>query len=314
MMNNTIYIAGHKGMVGSAIWRLLKSKNYDVIGKSSKEMDLKNYDKVFDFLKKTRPSFVIISAAKVGGIVANKERPYSFIMENLLIQNNLIRASYELGLENLIFLGSSCIYPKNSKQPIKEDYLLNGPLEETNESYAVAKIAGIKLIESIRKESNLNYFSLMPCNLYGPRDNFDYESSHVIPGLLRKFHDAKINGYSSLNLWGTGEPLREFLHVNDLADAIYFCIKNRIQHSVINVGSGNEISIKKLANMIKKITHFKGEILWDKTKPDGTYRKLLDNSRVNSLGWDSKIDLNEGLNHTYKWFIDNYDTLKINKM
>ena len=307
MSKAKIYIAGHHGMVGSSCWKLFQQKGYkNLIGKNSKELDLKVYHDVYNYISKNKPTHIILAAARVGGILANSKNPYSFILENLLIQNNIIRTSYELGIKNLIFLGSSCIYPKESRLPIKEEYLLSGKLEETNEQYAIAKIAGIKLVEAIRKESNLNYFSLMPCNLYGPNDNFDYETSHVIPALIRKFHDAKTNNLDTIKLWGTGKPYREFLHVDDIANAILFCMENKMNESIYNVGSGDEISIYELSKLIKRIVGFKGNIEWDDLKPDGTHRKVLDSSRIKYLGWSQKIALEEGIKSTYDWFRRNF--------
>ena len=311
-MNNTItldskiYIAGHNGMVGSACWRALKAKGYkSIIGFNSKELDLRDQSAVFEMLEKEKPDAVIDAAAKVGGILANSNYPYEFLMDNMLIQNNLIKAAHELDIPKLIFLGSSCIYPKIAPQPLKEEYLLTGPLEETNQWYAIAKISGVKLIEALRKQYNRDYVSLMPTNLYGPGDNYDLETSHVLPAMIRKFHEAKESNHSDVLLWGTGAPKREFLHVDDLANAIVYAIENNMNQSLYNVGSGKEVSIKDLANLIKSIVGFKGEIIWDKTKPDGTPRKILDSSKIEKLGWKPSIKLKNGIFKTYSNFVEN---------
>ena len=303
-----IFIAGINGMVGSSCKKLLIESGYsNVIGLGSKELDLKNYKKLLSFLSKENPRIIINAAAKVGGILANNEYPYDFLSENLVIQTNLINISNELNIQKFIFLGSSCIYPKFCKQPIKEEYLLTDSLEATNQWYAIAKIAGVKLIESINIQFKRNYISLMPTNLYGTNDNFNLKKSHVLPALIRKFHEAKINNIEYVNLWGSGKPLREFLHVDDLANAIKFIIENDFKHHhLYNVGSGYEISIKDLANLIKNIVGFDGKIIWDKSKPDGTPRKLLDSTRINRVGWQPKIDLETGINDTYNWFCEKY--------
>jgi len=296
-----IYIAGHNGMVGSACWRALKAKGYkSIIGYSSKELDLRDQRAVFNMLEREKPEAVIDAAARVGGIYANSQNPYEFLMDNMLIQNNLIKAAHELDIPKFIFLGSSCIYPKMAPQPLKEEYLLTGPLEETNQWYAIAKISGVKLIEALRKQYNRDYISLMPTNLYGPGDNYDLETSHVLPAMLRKFHEAKENGLKEVFLWGTGNPKREFLHVNDLAKAVVFALENKLDRSIYNVGSGEEISIKDLASLIKNIVGFRGKIIWDNTKPDGTPRKLLDSTKINKLGWNSRININNGVEIVYK--------------
>ncbi len=302
-----IYVAGHAGMVGSACLDELKKSGYkNIIYKTSKELDLKNQNDVYDFVRDEKPTLIINAAAKVGGIVANDSYPYEFLFENLQIQNNLISSSHIFNIPRFIFLGSSCIYPKMSKQPIKENYLLSGSLEETNQWYAIAKISGVKLIESLNKQYKRNYISLMPTNLYGPNDNFDLNTSHVLAALIRKFHDAKINGYSKVTLWGTGSPYREFLHVSDLAKAIVFCFKNKLKENMYNVGSNSEISIFDLSILIKNIINFNGEIEWDKSKPDGTPRKLIDTKKLNNLGWKHKISLEKGIKTTYNWFKENY--------
>ena len=303
-LNSKIYIAGHNGMVGSACWRALEAKGYNnLIGYSSKELDLRNQSEVFEMLKIEKPFAIIDAAAKVGGILANSTYPYEFLMDNMLIQNNLIKAAHELDIEKFIFLGSSCIYPKMAPQPLKEEYLLTGPLEETNQWYAIAKISGVKLIEALRKQYNRDYVSLMPTNLYGPGDNYDLETSHVLPAMLRKFHEAKENNHSDVVLWGTGTPKREFLHVDDLANAVVFALENKMEESLYNVGSGEEISIKKLAELIQEITGHKGNIVWDKSKPDGTPRKLMDSSLLIKKGWSSEIELKLGIAMTKKVFI-----------
>ena len=301
--DNKIYIAGHNGMVGSACWRLLEQKGYhNLIGKSSKELDLRSQSEVYNFIKRERPTIIIDAAAKVGGILANSTHPFEFLMDNMLIQNNLINTAHQLDIEKFIFLGSSCIYPKMAPQPLKEEYLLSGTLEETNQWYAIAKISGVKLIEALRKQYDRDYVSLMPTNLYGPGDNFDLKTSHVLPAMIRKFHEAKENNHADVLLWGTGSPLREFLYVDDLANAVVFAIENKMQHFLYNIGSGNEISIKELAELVQEIIGHKGRIIWDKTKPDGTPRKLIDSSSFIKLGWKSTITLKNGINRTYSFF------------
>ena len=288
-------------MVGSACWRALKAKGYkSIIGFRSKEIDLRDQIAVFNMLEREKPEAIIDAAAKVGGILANSTYPYEFLMDNMLIQNNLIKAAHELDIPKLIFLGSSCIYPKMASQPLKEEYMLTGRLEETNQWYAIAKISGVKLIEALREQYNRDYVSLMPTNLYGPGDNYDLESSHVIPAMLRKFHEAKENNHADIVLWGTGVPMREFLHVDDLADAVVYALENKLDQSLYNIGSGEEVSIKDLASLIKNIVGFRGEIIWDNTKPDGTPRKLLDSTKINKLGWNSRIILHTGVENVYK--------------
>ena len=301
-----IFISGHKGMVGSSIWRTLELKGYkNLVGKTSKELDLRNQAAVNNFYNKEKPYVVINAAAKVGGILANNNFPYQFLMENLQIQNNLIDGAYDSGVEKFIFLGSSCIYPKFALQPLKEEYLLTDSLEPTNECYALAKITGIKACQSIRKQYQKDYVSLMPTNLYGSFDNFDLHSSHVIPAMLRKFHDAKIDKHSEVILWGSGTPMREFLFVDDMAEAVVFALENNLPEHIYNVGSGKEISIKNLAEMVQKVTEHYGTIYWDSTKPDGTPRKLMDISKMNSMGWEYSTELLEGIKKTYKWFLAN---------
>jgi len=300
-LNSKIYIAGHNGMVGSACWRTLKSKGYkSIIGFSSKELDLRDQRAVFNMLEIEKPEAIIDAAAKVGGIIANSTYPYEFLMDNMLIQNNLIKAAHELDIPKFIFLGSSCIYPKMAPQPLKEEYLLTGPLEETNKWYAIAKISGVKLIEALREQYNRDYVSLMPTNLYGPGDNYDLKTSHVLPAMLRKFHEAKESNNSNVVLWGTGSPRREFLHVDDLANAVVYALENKLDRSLYNIGSGEEVSIKELASLIKNIVGFKGEIIWDNSKPDGTPRKLLDSTKINRLGWNSRINLDYGVKKVYR--------------
>jgi len=301
--DSKIYIAGHKGMVGSACWRALDSKGYkNLIGFSSKELDLRNQKEVFEFIKKEKPDAIIDAAARVGGIQANNSYPYEFLMDNMLIQNNLLKASHELDIQKFIFLGSSCIYPKMAPQPLIEEYLLTGQLEETNQWYALAKITGVKLIESLRIQYNRDYVSLMPTNLYGPGDNYDLKSSHVLPAMIRKFHEAKENN-KDVNLWGTGTPKREFLHVDDLSKAIIIALENKLEHSLYNVGSGNEVTIKELATIIQRVIGYKGLIKWDKSKPDGTPRKLLDSKKIIKSGFKPNIALEDGIKLTYKTFL-----------
>ena len=300
-LDSKIYIAGHNGMVGSACWRALKAKGHkNIIGFSSKELDLRDQRAVFEMLDREKPEAIIDAAAKVGGILANSNYPYEFLMDNMLIQNNLIKAAHELDMPKFIFLGSSCIYPKMAPQPLKEEHLLTGSLEETNQWYAIAKISGVKLIEALREQYNRDYVSLMPTNLYGPGDNYDLETSHVLPAMLRKFHEAKENNHSDVVLWGTGSPKREFLHVDDLANAVVYALENKLDRSLYNIGSGEEVSINELASLIKNIVGFKGEIIWDNSKPDGTPRKLLDSTKMNKLGWNSRINLDYGVEKVYK--------------
>ena len=310
-LNSKIYIAGHNGMVGSAIWRVLLSKGYtNLIGASSKVLDLRNQEAVADFISKEKPDVIIDAAAKVGGILANATFPYQFLMENMQIQNNLISCAHELGVSKFIFLGSSCIYPKLAPQPLKEDFLLTGALEPTNEWYAIAKITGVKACEAIRKQFNKDYFSLMPTNLYGPFDNFDLQTSHVLPAMIRKFHEAKLNGNTPVTLWGSGMPKREFLHVEDLADAVVYSIENKLEDNLFNVGTGVDLSIKELAEIIQQTVGHTGEIIWDASKPDGTPRKLMDVSKLSNAGWKAKIKLKDGISQTYTWFLENVNTFK----
>jgi len=298
--DSKIYIAGHRGMVGSAIVRKLKNEGYkNLIYKTSNELDLTNQNTVTSFFKKEQPDYVFLAAAKVGGILANTNYGADFLYENLMIQNNVIHQSYVHNVKKLLFFGSSCIYPKFAPQPIKESYLLTGPLEPTNEPYAIAKIAGLKLCESYYTQYNCNFITVMPTNLYGPNDNYNSEKSHVLPALLRKFHEAKIHNKKSVEVWGSGSPKREFLHVDDLADAAYFLMQEYNEKSTVNIGTGNDLSIKHLAELIKKITNYKGEINWNTNKPDGTPRKLLDISKLHKLGWRHTIDLEHGIRKVY---------------
>lgn len=296
-----IYIAGHRGMVGSAILRALKAQGYtNFLLRTSAELDLRNQQAVADFFAQEKPDHVFLAAAKVGGIIANNTYRADFIYENLMIQNNVIHQSYVNGVKKLMFLGSSCIYPKLAPQPLKEDYLLTGLLEPTNEPYAIAKIAGIKMCDGYRDQYGCNFISVMPTNLYGPNDNYDLASSHVLPAMLRKFIVAKRNGDASVTIWGTGSPKREFLHANDLADACLFLMENYNDSGLVNIGIGEDISILDLAYLVKKIVGFEGEILTDTTKPDGTPRKLMDVSKLSGLGWKAKISLEEGIQKVYE--------------
>ena len=298
-----IYIAGHRGMVGSAVWRALEAKGYhNLIGKTSQELDLRNQEAVNQFVIEQRPDVIIDAAAKVGGILANNDYPYPFLMENLQIQNNLIDAAHKNDVRKFIFLGSSCIYPKLAPQPLKEDYLLTNSLEPTNEWYAIAKIAGVKACEAIRKQFKKDFVSLMPTNLYGPFDNFDLKSSHVLPAMLRKFHEASQNNDAPVTLWGSGKPMREFLHVDDLAQAVIFALENVLPEYLYNVGTGTDVSIKNLAKIIQETTGHKGDIIWDASKPDGTPRKWMDSSKMHALGWQPTYPLRQGIMQTYAWF------------
>lgn len=308
---DSVFVAGHMGMVGSAVCKKLKKEGFtNLLTRTRQELDLRDQALVNQFFKNQQPDVVIIAAAKVGGILANDRYPYPFLHDNLIIEDNLIHASHQNDVKKLIFLGSSCIYPKFADQPIGEDSLLTGELEATNQWYAIAKIAGVKLIESLRKQYGRDYISLMPTNLYGPGDNFDLETSHVLPAMLRKFHEAKSNSHHPVTLWGTGNPKREFLHVDDLADAIYFVLRNKMSDHLFNIGTGKEISISDLARKIQIITGHKGEIVWDISKPDGTPRKLLNTSKIAEEGWSSNIGLDQGIQETYKWMLDNFDSIR----
>jgi GDP-L-fucose synthase len=295
-----IYIAGHRGMVGSAIHRRLKADGYsNFITRTSKELDLRNQQAVADFFAKEKPDYVILAAAKVGGIHANNTYRAEFLHDNLMIQNNVIHQSYVNGVKKLMFLGSSCIYPKLAPQPLREDYLLTGPLEYTNEPYAIAKIAGIKMCEAYRDQYGCNFISVMPTNLYGPNDNYDLQNSHVLPALIRKFHTAKMRGESQVQVWGSGNPKREFLHADDLADACVFLMENYHEAELVNIGTGEDISIRDLATLIGEVVGFEGELVFDATKPDGTPRKLMDVGKLHTLGWKHKIELKEGIASVY---------------
>ena len=302
-----IYVAGHRGLVGSAIWRELQRQGFsNVMGRTHAELDLLDANAVRDFYTKEKLEFVFVAAAKVGGILANNNHPAQFLHENLEIQNNLIHGAYEAGVTKLLFLGSSCIYPKLAPQPLKEEYLLTGPLEPTNEWYAVAKIAGIKMCQAYRRQYGSDFISAMPTNMYGPNDNYDLQNSHVLPALIRKFHEAKVNGAKQVVCWGTGAPLREFLYADDLARACIFLMENYSGEQFINVGYGSDISIRELAETVKGIIGFTGEIVWDKSKPDGTPRKLMDSSRLLALGWKPQVDLEQGIALAYEDFRKRY--------
>lgn len=311
--DSKIYIAGHRGMVGSAIEINLRDNGYqNLVTATSSELDLRDQMAVDAFIDQEQPDVIIIAAARVGGILANNEYPWQFLYDNLMIEANLINAAHINDIQDLIFLGSSCIYPKMAPQPLKEDYLLKGPLEPTNEWYAVAKIAGIKLCQALNKQYGRNYISMMPTNLYGPRDNFDLKTSHVLPAMIRKFHEAKVNGNTPVPLWGSGSPMREFLHVEDLAESVRFVMEyeGKPEHDLINAGTGEDITIKKLAETVQDVIGHEGKIYWDASKPDGTPRKLMDVSRINELGWKAKIDLHEGIKKTYQWFLENLEEIK----
>ncbi|MDA9236891.1 GDP-L-fucose synthase, partial [Schleiferiaceae bacterium] len=304
-------IAGHRGMVGSACWRALQAEGYtNLVGKTSKELDLRDQMAVEEFIRTESPVAIIDAAAKVGGILANDTYPYEFLMDNMLIQNNLIRSAHENDVPKFIFLGSSCIYPKFAPQPLKEEYLLTDSLEPTNEWYAIAKISGVKLIEALRNEYGRDYVSLMPTNLYGPNDNFDLKYSHVLPAMIRKFHEAKLKGDSPVELWGTGSPMREFLHVDDLGQAVLFALENQLEEYLYNVGTGMDLAIKDLAELIQSTVGHTGKINWDITKPDGTPRKLMDISKLEAQGWSSSIELKDGLDSTYQWFKNSQSMLR----
>jgi GDP-L-fucose synthase len=303
--DSKIFVAGHRGMVGSAILRKLKSEGYtNIVTKSKKELDLTNQFQVNHFFHFERPEYVFLAAAKVGGIKANSDFKADFIYQNLAIQTNIINASYQTGVKKLMFLGSSCIYPKMAPQPLKEEYLLSGYLETSNDAYAIAKIAGIKMCQSFNQQYGTNFISVMPTNLYGPGDNYDLQSSHVLPALIRKFHEAKSNGDSEVVIWGSGNPMREFLYVEDLAEACVYLMLNYNESEIVNIGTGEDISIKDLALMIRDVIGFAGQIIYDSSKPDGTPRKLLDVSKIHELGWSHKTDLKRGIELTYKHFLN----------
>jgi GDP-L-fucose synthase len=309
--DSKIFVAGHNGLVGSAICRELKKQGFEnLILRSSKELDLTNQQAVNQFFQETKPTHVIISAAKVGGIQANIDYPVDFLDTNLTIQCNVMKAAYKNGVKKLLVLGSSCIYPRACAQPMKEEYLLTGPLEPTNEYYAIAKIAGLKLAQAYKKQHGANFISAMPTNLYGPNDNFNLKNSHVLPALLRKFHEAKINCEPSITMWGTGSALREFLHADDLASAAIYLMQNYSGDVAVNIGTGQEVSIKEVVEMVKDVVGYQGEIFWDATKPNGMPRKLLDVSLAKSLGWEAKIELKDGLKSFYEWYVANEQTAR----
>lgn len=306
-----IYVAGHNGMVGSAIVRALMQKGFtNLVYRTSKELDLRNQVAVDEFFKDEKPQFVFLAAAKVGGIVANNTYRAEFLYDNLMIVSNIIHAAYANGVTKLLFLGSSCIYPKMAAQPIKEEYLLTGPLEYTNEPYAIAKIAGIKLCESYRDQYGANFVSVMPTNLYGINDNYHPENSHVLPALIRRFHEAKVSGLEEVVIWGSGSPKREFLFADDLADACLFLMEEYSSKEIVNIGCGDDLSIKELAEMVKEVTGYTGNLAFDTSKPDGTPRKLLDVSKINALGWRYKTSLKEGMNIAYKDFLTKQEKLQ----
>lgn len=310
--DSKIYIAGHKGMVGSAITRHLSDEGYsNLVLRTSKELDLRNQEAVFSFFATAQPDYVFLAAAKVGGIVANNTYRADFIYENLAIQNNIIHAAYLQGVKKLMFLGSSCIYPKMAPQPLKEDALLTGLLEPTNEPYAIAKIAGIKMCEAYRAQYGCDFISVMPTNLYGPNDNYDLQKSHVLPAMIRKFHEAKVKQDKAVYLWGSGSPMREFLHADDLANACIFLMHNYSEEGFVNIGTGTDVTIKALAEMVKKIVGFEGELVWDSSKPDGTPRKLMDVSRLHGLGWQHQIELEQGIALAYQDFLQNHEALRL---
>ena len=302
-----IYVAGHRGLVGSAIVRNLEEKGYtNIICRTHKELDLTNQEAVRAFFEQERPEYVFLAAAKVGGIHANNTYPADFIYDNLMIQNNIIKAAHDFEVKKLLFLGSTCIYPKMAPQPIKEEYLLTGALEETNEAYAVAKIAGLEMCKFFKRQYGDNFISCMPTNLYGPNDNFDLKNSHVLPALIRKFHEAKINNSEVVEVWGTGTPLREFLYVDDMADACVFLMENYDGEQYVNIGTGEEVSIRELAETVKEVVGFEGELVFNTDMPDGTPRKLTTVDKLHGLGWKHKVSLNEGIKLAYDWFLENY--------
>lgn len=305
--NGKIYVAGHRGLVGSALVRNLKAKGYtNVIGRTSKELNLTIQADVNKFFEEEKPDYVILAAARVGGIHANNTYPAEFIYNNLMIQSNVIKAAHDHGVKKLLFLGSTCIYPKLAPQPIKEEYLLTGALEETNEAYAVAKIAGLEMCKFFKRQYGDNFISCMPTNLYGPNDNFDLQSSHVLPALIRKFHEAKVNNQPTVEVWGTGTPLREFIYVDDMADACIFLMENYDGEQHVNIGTGEEVSIRQLAETVKEVVGFEGELVFNTNMPDGTPRKLTVVDKLHGLGWKHKVSLNEGIQLAYNWFLENY--------
>ena len=305
-LNSKIYVAGHRGLVGSAIVRNLEAKGYtNIIYRTHEELDLTNQADVQAFFKEEQPEYVILAAAKVGGIHANNTYPADFIYDNLMIQNNVIKAAHDYKVKKLLFLGSTCIYPKMAPQPIREEYLLTGVLEETNEAYAVAKIAGLEMCKFFKRQYGDNFISCMPTNLYGPNDNFDLKSSHVLPALIRKFHEAKVSGNDTVEVWGTGTPLREFIYVDDMADACVFLMENYDGEQHVNIGTGEEVSIRELAETVKEVVGFEGELVFNTDMPDGTPRKLTTVDKLHGLGWKHKISLNEGIKRAYEWFLEN---------
>lgn len=310
-LNSKIYVAGHRGLVGSAIVRNLEAKGYiNIIKRTHKELDLTNQRHVTEFFEIEKPEYVILAAAKVGGIHANNTTPADFIYENIQIQNNVIKSSHDHQVKKLLFLGSTCIYPKMAPQPIPEDALLTGLLEETNEAYAIAKISGLEMCKFFKRQYGDNFISCMPTNLYGPNDNFDLKSSHVMPAMIRKFYEAQVKDAPTVECWGTGSPLREFLYVDDMADACVYLLQNYDGEQHVNIGTGKEISIKLLAETIQKVTGYKGQIVWNTEMPDGTPRKLTNVSKLHDLGWKHQIDLEEGVTLAYNWFVENYETSK----
>lgn len=304
-MEEKIFVAGHRGMVGSAIVRVLRAQGRNVVTVDRSILDLRRQTEVEFWLRANQPTAIIFAAAKVGGIFANSAYPADFIYDNLTIQTNVIHGAHRAGVNRLVFLGSSCIYPKFAPQPIKEDALLTGPLEPTNQWYAIAKISGIMACQAYRRQHDRRYISVMPCNLYGPHDNFDLETSHVLPALMRKFHEAKLRGASEVVVWGTGTPLREFLHVDDLAKGVVFCLDNYDEYEHINCGAGEDYAIRTIAQQLAAVVGFKGRLVFDATKPDGTPRKIMDSTRLRALGWRPSISLEDGLRSTYRWYVDN---------
>ena len=305
--NSKIYVAGHKGLVGSALVRNLQAKGYtNIIGRTFEELNLTIQADVNKFFEEEKPEYVILAAARVGGIHANNTYPAEFIYDNLMIQNNVIKAAHDHGVKKLLFLGSTCIYPKLAPQPIKEEYLLTGALEETNEAYAIAKIAGLEMCKFFKRQYGDNFISCMPTNLYGPNDNFDLQSSHVLPALIRKFHEAKANSQPTVEVWGTGTPLREFIYVDDMADACIFLMENYDGEQHVNIGTGEEVSIRQLAETVKEVVGFEGDVVFNTDMPDGTPRKLTVVDKLHGLGWKHKVSLNEGIKLAYNWFLENY--------
>ncbi len=310
-LNSKIFVAGHNGLVGSAICKTLKKNGYtNLILRSSQELDLANQEAVNSFFAQEKPDYVFLAAAKVGGIQANIDYPAQFIYENLMIQSNVIHAAYKHGVKKLLFLGSSCIYPRDCPQPIKEQYLLTLPLEPSNEYYAIAKIAGLKMCAAYNRQYQTNFISCMPTNLYGPGDNFNLKNAHVLPALMRKFHEAKVNNLDHVTIWGTGKALREFLYIDDLANAAIYLMQNYNGNLPVNIGTGQDLSIEELAQKIKQVVGFAGEIIFDNSKPDGTPRKLVDVSCINQLGWHASVDLETGLKKTFNWYLDNLDSIR----